>query len=421
MPITQPTINKLLKQAKEQGKEIVEPDGSVPGLSFKVTANGIGSWILRYYLAGKQKKITIGQYPAWGIADAREKAKQLRREVDAGTDVALEKRRQKKEARSAWTVNDLADYYLKLAVNDLAAHTYGQRSSHYERFIRQGYGSVPVNDIKPSDIADCVRASAGNGTTVPRNVLILWGQMYSIAVGQGLVPVNPCRDLKVSAIVGKRPPDSKLRTALVESELRPFLKALTEIPRHCELAIRLMLLTGVRASQLSECRVEQFDLAAGVWKIPHERRKNRRHTQGPHVMPLPAEAVAWVKELMTMADRAGYLFPLEGRRLTQGRTKYSKPKVFAFWLERMHQGREEQWRRVTPHDLRATCKSLLSELRIDYETRQRYLDHALDSQMDRVYDKADLLDHKADAARRLLAYLRRLEAEEVGSKIVRIR
>ena len=42
MPIGPTTINKLLKQAKQQGKEIVEPDGSVPGLSFRVTANGIG-------------------------------------------------------------------------------------------------------------------------------------------------------------------------------------------------------------------------------------------------------------------------------------------------------------------------------------------------------------------------------------------
>ena len=117
MPIAPTTINKLLKQAKQQGKEIVEPDGSVPGLSFRVTANGIGSWTLRYYLGGKQKKITIGQYPAWGIADAREKAKQLRREVDTGTDVALQKRRQKQEARSAWTVDDLACYYFKLSIS----------------------------------------------------------------------------------------------------------------------------------------------------------------------------------------------------------------------------------------------------------------------------------------------------------------
>ena len=117
MPITQPKINALLNRGKTEGKEIVEADGTVPGLNFRVTPSGTGSWFLRYRLAGSMKKITIGQYPAWGIADAREKAKQLRREVDTGTDVALQKRRQKQEARSAWTVDDLACYYFKLSIS----------------------------------------------------------------------------------------------------------------------------------------------------------------------------------------------------------------------------------------------------------------------------------------------------------------
>jgi integrase len=365
--------------------------------------------------------VHIGQYPAWGIADAREKAKALRRGIDDGADVAMDKRRKKQEARSAWTVDDLARYYFELAADDLAPHTHGQRVSLYERFIKLRYGSVPVIDIKPADIGDCVRASADNGKTLPRNILILWTQLYHIAVGQGMVPGNPCRDLKAEAIVGKKTPAAKLRTALKEAELRPFLKALTGIPRPYELAIRLLLLTGVRVSQLSEAQAHEFDLANGIWGIPHERRKNRRHTQGPHDLPLPPEAIGWIKELLLMADRSGYLFPLEGRRHTQERLKFSKQKTFYFWLERMHQDHDEQWRRVTPHDLRATCKSLLSELRIDYEVRQRYLDHASDSAMDRVYDKSELLDQKADAARRLLAYLKRLETEEPGSKVVHIR
>ena len=420
MPITQPKIKAQLKQSKQQGKEIFEPDGTVPGLSFKTTATGAGSWTMRYYLGGKQKKITIGQYPAWGIADAREEAKRLRREVDTGTDVALEKRRKKQEARAAWTVDDLAKYYFELAEKDLAPHTHGQRFRLYERFIKPGYGNVPVVSIKPADIGDSVRASAQAGQTLPRNILILWTQLYHIAVGQGMVPSNPCRDLKASAITGKKEAAPKQRIALKEAELRPFLKALSALPRPYELAIRLLLLTGVRVSQLSEAKAEEFDLDAGIWHIPPERRKNRRFTQGPHDMPLPKEAVEWVKELLALADRSGYLFPQEGRRHVVGRTAFSKGETFRNWLDRIHK-EHGQWRRVTPHDLRSTCKSLLTELRIDYETRQRYLDHALDSAMDRVYDKSDLLDQKADASRRLLAYLKRLEAEETGNKVVRIR
>ena len=72
MPITQPKINASGKAGE---KEIVEPDGTVPGLIFRVTPAGTRTWMLRYRISGKLKKVVIGQYPAWGIADARERAK----------------------------------------------------------------------------------------------------------------------------------------------------------------------------------------------------------------------------------------------------------------------------------------------------------------------------------------------------------
>ena len=420
MSITQPKINSLIGRAKREGRKIAEADGVVPGLTFVASPGGGASWMLRYYVGTRRKKIVIGQYPAWGISDAREEAKRLRREVDTGTDVALEKRRRKQEARSAWTVEDLARHYLTMAEKDLAAHTHAQRVRLYEKYVRPGYGSVPVDKIKPADIGDCVRASSQAGKTLPRNVLILWTQFFHMAVGQGMVPANPCRDLRASAIVGQKEAAPKQRTALKDDELRSFLKALPAIPRPYELAVRLLLLTGVRVSQLSEAKVDEFDLAAGVWRIPPERRKNRRFTQGPHEMPLPPEAVDWVRELLAIADRSGYLFHQEGRRHVHGRTARSKRQTFAGAMDRLHR-EHGQWRRVTPHDLRATCKSLLTELRVDYETRQRYLDHALDSAMDRIYDKSDLLSQKADAARRLLAHLSRLESEVPGRKVVPIR
>ena len=62
MPITQPKINALLKQAKQQARELVESDGTVPGLSFKVSPTGTGTWFLRYRLAGAQKKVHIRSF-----------------------------------------------------------------------------------------------------------------------------------------------------------------------------------------------------------------------------------------------------------------------------------------------------------------------------------------------------------------------
>ena len=67
------------------------------------------------------------------------------------------------------------------------------------------------------------------------------------------------------------------------------------------------------------------------------------------------------------------------------------------------------------------CKTYLAELRVDYEVRQEYLDHAKGTVVDRVYDKAGLLEGKAEAARKLLAYLIRLETEIQSQKVVPIR
>lgn len=115
-----------------------------------------------------------------------------------------------------------------------------------------------------------------------------------------------------------------------------------------------------------------------VWEVPHERRKNRRHTTGPFIIPLPAQAVEWVRELIKLADGNEYLLPVNPIRGAGLRNPLSKRTTVAGWVDQVRAESGGKWRRITPHDLRSTCKSWLSELRVDYETRQRYLDHALE-------------------------------------------
>lgn len=420
MALNNTSINNLLRKAKadgQDGKPVSEE--MVTGLWFLPRKTGKGTWYFRYSIGGKEKKVVIGQYPSWGLAEARDHAKELRRQADVGVDLAIEKSKRKAEERTVWTVDQLASYYFDLSKKDLAEHTHNQRVRQYEKYVKPQYGAYPVPQVKPSDIGDSIRSVAEAGKTLPRSILILWTQLYHHAVGQGMVERNPCRDIRTDAIVGKQAPP-KPRTALRAEELTPFLQSLHLMPRPYELAVRFLLLTGCRISQLSEAKADEFDLEAAVWRIPRERRKNRRFTVGSHDLPLPSEAVEWARELKTMEDRHGFVFPQEGRRHVEGRTPRSKGTTIANWLNRLH-AEVGGWRRVTPHDLRATCKTVLSELRVDYEVRQQYLDHAADGQMDRVYDKSELMEQKADAARRLLAYLNRLEAESLPQKVVPIR
>ena len=320
MSINNATINALLRKAKAEGQD-GKPisDEMITGLYFLPRKSGRGSWFLRYSFGGSKRKVDIGQFPTWGIAEAREEAKAIRRKVDSGIDPSLEKAQRKAEARNVWNVDRLAQYYFDLSKKDLAEHTHKQRVQQYAKYIKSRYGAYPVDKVKPSDIGESIRSVAEAGKTLPRSILILWTQLYHHAVGQGMVESNPCRDIRAEAIVGKSAPPEP-PTVLKPEELTSLLQSLHLMPRPYELAVRMLLLTGCRIGQLTEAKTDEFDLEAGVWRIPHERRKNKRFTVGPHEKPLPPDAVEWARELMAMQDRDGYLFPLEGRRHTEGRT-----------------------------------------------------------------------------------------------------
>jgi len=413
--ITDKEVRGLITKAKNEGRTITQADGTVPGLTIGASKTGVASWVLRYYVNGKRKEATIGQFPAWGIADAREKAKELRRAVDDGVDVAQEKQRRKQEAISAVTVDALAKAYFEKAEKELSKHTFDQRKSIHERFVSPNIGAYRADSITPALIVDVVKKSLAAGKTLPNITLTHCSLIFAHAVGNAIRENNPCRDLRLAAIVGKQDAP-KQRTALTAAELAAFLPALETIPRQYALAIRLILLTGVRVGTLTEAKVEEFDLDAGLWRVPHGRRKNRRHTTGPFVIPLPLAAVEWARELIRLADTSDNLLPVESRRHSDRRNPLSKRTTVGDWLDRM-EGCGKAWRRITPHDLRSTCKSWLSTLRVDYETRQRYCDHALEG-MDAIYDKADLLADRREAADKWMSRQCDIESGEDGTKIL---
>src|ERR1700720_320591 len=66
--------------AYERGKDAMR------GFGVRVTAAGAKSFVLNYTIAGRERRLTIGGYPAWSVAAARDQAKSLRRQIDAGTD-----------------------------------------------------------------------------------------------------------------------------------------------------------------------------------------------------------------------------------------------------------------------------------------------------------------------------------------------
>ena len=109
MPFTDRQISALKK--KTQRYEVREPGRT--GLGIRVTPRGEKSWTFMYRFAGKQKRMTLGGYPALSLsrahkalADAKDK---LRNGIDPGAELA-----EVREAeRNAETMADLTAEYIE--------------------------------------------------------------------------------------------------------------------------------------------------------------------------------------------------------------------------------------------------------------------------------------------------------------------
>src|SRR5438874_10294305 len=93
--------DKLARDAAPpaNGNRIVY-DSDVRGLGVRITAAGGRSFVLNYRSNGRERRHTIGAFPAWAVRQAREEAASLKRDIDRGRDPVGER----EAARSAASV-----------------------------------------------------------------------------------------------------------------------------------------------------------------------------------------------------------------------------------------------------------------------------------------------------------------------------
>src|SRR5436309_3312396 len=85
-------------------------DDATPALSLRVTSNDVRTWTVFYRdKNGRQKRLTLGRYPAVKLVDARELARDTQRKVAHGGDPVVEKR----AARDVLTFGELAKEYIE--------------------------------------------------------------------------------------------------------------------------------------------------------------------------------------------------------------------------------------------------------------------------------------------------------------------
>ena len=175
-------------------ERLVIYDAKARGLCLRVTARTT-SWSFVYRPKGhpKQRRYTIGDYPAWSLSAARAKALTLRRTVQDGGDPVLEA----KVRRDVLTVAQMVERFIARSRSRMRS------SDRYHTLLKRDVlpvmGDRPAGDITRAKIGNLLDKVAARAPIMANRVHTVPSSLYSWAVSEGLVLTHPVRGLSKSA------------------------------------------------------------------------------------------------------------------------------------------------------------------------------------------------------------------------------
>jgi integrase len=353
------------------------------GLYLEVRPTGKKLWRYRYRIAGSENVFAMGEYPAIGLADARESRDAARKLVKQGIHPA--------HARQSIVSAQIEAN--ENSFESVAKEWIGKRkatwSPYYlyqvERVLQMdvypAIGRLPIRGVTAAHILKILHKVEGRGAeTVALLIRQICSGVFRYAVATLRADGDPAAALKG---VVKRP-KIKHSKPLPSSEIPKLVEKLDQYGgfRTTAIAIRLLLLTFVRTVELRKAEWSEFDLDKAVWTIPDERMKMRE----THIVPLSTQAVELLKELRGLTGNQRFLFP-----------NYRRPKTHMTAttlnraLERLGYGGK-----FSAHGFRTTASTLLNEMGYRPDVIARQLAHRERNKVHASYNQAGYMaDRKA--------------------------
>ncbi len=353
-------------------------DGELRGLGVRVMASGVKSFILQYRNeAGRSRRIVIGRYGALTVEQARAKAKIKLGSIAGGADPAYEK----KGAKGKPTISDLCNWYLKEAE---AGRILGRRSrpikastlesdlSRIEKHIKPLLGRRLAHTLTIADVegmqADIVAGKTAKprgkgrggvttgGSGAAARSLSTLQSILGHAERLGKIDAHPSRGAR--KLAGNKKDRRLSKAELVE--LGRAIRLAEQTGEHpvALAAVRLMLLTGFRISEVQGLRHDWFEPEYGFIRFPDTK-------SGAQIRALGPVAVELI-DRQPVLPNSPYVFPAD---IGDGHFTASKACLVRLCAMAGIKG-------VTPHTLRHTFGSVAGDLGFSELTIRAMLGHA---------------------------------------------
>jgi integrase len=391
--LTDLSIKKQL--LPEKRREI--PDGKIAGLYLVVQPSGAKSWALRYRVAGKPTKLTIGPYPSVDLAVARRRAQEALGEVAGGKDPSGAKKAAREARKAENSTADRVETVAALFVERSAKRKAGPLwAKEVERLLNveiiPKIGSQRLGDVTRADIHALLDGIVDRGSPYTANrTLAVLRRMCNWAIERGIIANSPVEKIK--------PPGAETARdrVLSDDEVRLVWGAFEALGWPFGDIAKLLLLTGARRDEIGEARWNELDLAAKTLTVDKERSKNGI----AHEIPLSDSVVGIFDRLRRIGDeKDGPIFTTTGRTPVSGwsRAKEQLDKAIGVPIP--------AW---VLHDLRRTAASGMAGIGIAPHVVEAALNHKSGAikGIAAVYNRYNYAAEKRAA---LDAWARRLDA-----------
>ena len=376
--------------------------GGVTGLHIQVLPSGSASWLLRILVGAKRREIGLGGYPDVTLAQARDKARDMREKVRLGIDPVEERRAAKASLvsmqRRGLTFAEAIDRYLeaKLEAFSNAKHKAQWRAT-LETYAKPELGKMLVADIQVQDVLRVLHPIWADRTETASRLrgrieaVLSWATVSGHRTGD-----NPARwagNLKELLPAPAKVAKSDNQPALSLDDAPAWFAALQSREGFGARALEFAALTAARSGEVRGAQWSEIDPPRALWVIPAERMKMGRE----HRVPLSAAAVALLEALPRL-DGCDMVFPSsKGGPLSDMTLSATMRRIHEAEIEAERPGFLDRVskRPAVPHGLRSTFRDWVAErTTFPGDMAEVALAHRISNAVEAAYRRGDMIEKR---------------------------
>jgi len=366
--------------------------GDGAGLYLQVSRLKTKSWVFRFMIRGKSRKMGLGDFDRVTLAQARGKATEAHLLTVDGVD-PIDARNERRasaadERAKALTFKECAEKYISMREPSWKNPKSGdQWRASLKTYAYPVMGSEPVAAIDKVMVLKVLQPIWQTKTVTATRVrarieaVLDWARAVDLRRGDNPAEWSGYLEHLLPSPSAVSPVSS--HAALLYAELPAFMEDLRDKDGVSALALEWTILTVARTADTTGARWREIDLKERTWTVPGERLKGKRgKPRRDHVVPLCDRAIEILEIVPTEGD---FIFP--GQRAGAGLSGAA--------MDQMLKGMGYAGDRATVHGFRSTFKDWAADqTHYPNELTEMAMAHAISNKVEAAYRRSDMREKR---------------------------